>query len=924
MNPFEPGGGEIPPAPFDIPTPDIPAANFVDIGQQVGQGVKKSGVFSDLVQVLLDGIADIVGKIAAAILALIESIIAYLLKIVFKSFELSEAGTNEIAAIVVGGMTGVPVSAAQFANAKDRGSRESVAIGLINAIQNALAAGQPGAGGGELQPGKTGAEEFLKLTSHMAIEGWLIGWLADTFSVHELEHLGDLKETLEASLGLGRLARRALAAPMKILVEDPYTWLLNTAYRPTLPAVEVLVRQYLRGILTRTDLDKWMGYHGYAPANVEALINYSKVHLSVGDIETLKLQGDIDDNTALTLLKAQGYDDFTAASALRALGASRHNTWARLLVQEALNGLTTRQITPADFDQYLNNSGLPADEKSILTLYANLKLQFARKRFSISEGETLVKKGLWTLDQFRQLATDLGYNTQDELDLELLTLVEIKDASDAAAKKAAAEKARADAAAVKAAAAKAKAANAANAAEAKGVSLAKYEALVLDGQKTIDQYKLFLAGKSIAADNITALVTVLQAKLDKAAQAAQASAGLASAAKAKNLDLAQLESAVKAGALTLAEFGARLLAIGFQQSDIDLLSTVLQDGLDAAKVKADAKAAAAAKAKTKGVDLAQEERAVRLGLQTIDAYSAKLDSLGYAQEDRDLLVAELQAQLAADAAARQKKQEVATKAQSKGLSLSQLEQSVRAGLTTIDQYRTALAQLGYDATAQDQLVSLLQLRMQADQEELAAKGRAAALIGKSGLSLADIERAVKLGVVAITVYSDALTKAGVSAADAKVLTLSLAAQTKSTKQALATFAAVAKQLKLIGRDLSQLVQQVLDATLTIDQLQAILAGAGIADADVQTVIALVKDELANAQHVDQLTGSVAATAASKGLSLAQETDAVKAGVKTLDDYRSFVAALGYSPADVATLAGTLATKLKPPATATPAPAPGAP
>ncbi len=919
MNPFEPSGPQIPAAPIEIPTPDIPAANFTDIGTQISTGVAKGGLLDQWAQKLLDILAQVVGIVVAALVGLVEWIIAKLLTIVIRSLASNESATNEIAAIVVAGMTGTPVNASQFANATDRSSRESVAVNLINTIQSALATGQGGGGGGELRPSKEGAEAFLKLTSHMAIEGWLIGWLSDAFSVHELEHLGDLKDTLERALGLGRLARRALAPPMKILVEDPYTWLLNTAYRPTLPATELLVRQYLRGILSREELDKYMGYHGYGAANVEALINISKAHLSPGDIEILKLHGAIDERAAIAMLKAQGHDDATAASLLLALSSTRHDAWARLLVQDALRGVETRQLTLADFDEYVKNSGLPADEQQILELHSRLRLQLSRKRFSISEGETLVKKGLWSLDQFRELATELGYTSSDETDLELLVLTEIKDAADAAAKKLTTAKAKADAAAAKTAALKAKAALAAAAAEAKGVGVAKFEGLVVDGLKTIAEYRTFLAGKAIAADNITALVAALQDKLDKAAAAALAHPGLAAGAKAKNVDLAQLEAAVKSGVIMISEFQTRAQEIGFTPEDVQLLSSVLSDQQAAAQVKAQAKADAVAKAKAKGVDLAQEQRGVRLGLVTIDAYSAKLDKLGFAPEDRDLLIAEMNAQLAADAAARATKVSVTAGLKQKGLSLAQLEQSVRAGISTIDEYRAALAKAGYDAAAQDALVSLLQLRMEQDKQTLAAKGHAASLVAQQGLSLPDIERAVKLGIVPVTVYTDALSKAGVVSDDAQILTLSLAAQVKATKSAQAVFTAAAKQLKLVGLDLTKLEQDVLAARLTVEQLQGILGGASVSEADQATIVQLVKDELSNAQHVATLEGSVATSAAAKGLNLAQEEAAVRAGVKTLDDFRAFVAALNYSRADVETLVGTLAAKLK-----TPPPAPAVP
>lgn len=910
MSDFIPGGPEIPAPPFEVPTPDVPAADFVAIGQQVAQGAAKGGLLDQWAQKFLDILAQVVGIILAALVGLVEWVLAKLLAIVIRSLTSNEAQTNEIASIVVGGMTGQPVSASQFSNAQDRSARESVAVSLINTIQNALATGQGAGGAGGLTPSKAGAEAFLKLTSHMAIEGWLIGWMSDAFSVHELEHVGDLKDTLERALGLGRLARRALAPPMKILVEDPYTWLLNSAYRPAIPSVEILVRQYLRGITSREDLDRLAGYLGYSAQNIEALINFNKAHLSPGDIETLRLHGQLDDSTVATLLKAQGYDDATAASLQVALAAGRHDTWARLLVQEALVGLEKRYLTPADFDQYLSNSGLPADERGILTLYANLKLQFSRKRFSISEGETLVKKGLWTLDQFRQLAIELGYTLEDETDLELLLLGEIKDAADAASKKKAAADAKAAAAQAKAEAAKQKATTAAAASEAKGVSLAKFEALVLDGSKSIDQYKVFLQGKGIAADNIDALTQILQAKLDQATAAAAASPGLAAGAKAKHVDLSQLEAAALDGTISAAEYEQRITALGFAPADVQLLVGVLSNKLAVQKTKADAKAELAAKAKAKNVNLAEEQRGVRLGLVNVTEYSAFLNSLGFADDAAALLVGEIQAQLTADQAARATKASVAAGLKDKGLSLAQLEQTVRAGVSTLDDYRTALAKAGYDSNAQAQLVSLLELRMQNDQATLAAKGRAAALLGQTGLSLADIERAVKLGVIPITVYTDQLKKAGLASGDQQTLTLALAAASKATKAAAAAKAAAAKQLSDVGLSLAKLEADVLAGRFSVAQLASVLSGAGISANDQAAISTLISDEVANQAHLAQLEGKVNASAAQKGLSLADEKAAVKAGLKTIADYQAFLESLNYTPADVAILVSTFQASLK--------------
>src|SRR5260370_18672927 len=104
MNPFEPSGPQIPAAPIEIPTPDIPAANFTDIGTQISTGVAKGGLLDQWAQKLLDILAQVVGIVVAALVGLVEWIIAKLLTIVIRSLASNESATNEIAAIVVAGM----------------------------------------------------------------------------------------------------------------------------------------------------------------------------------------------------------------------------------------------------------------------------------------------------------------------------------------------------------------------------------------------------------------------------------------------------------------------------------------------------------------------------------------------------------------------------------------------------------------------------------------------------------------------------------------------------------------------------------------------------------------------------------------------------------------------------------------------------
>lgn len=94
----------------------------------------------------------------------------------------------------------------------------------------------------------------MEMAAHMAIEGWMQGWIVELCTWDKAERFADLKDTLEASLGIGRLSHRAMAAPMKVFAEDPYVALLNKTFHPSRLAPAEAVRYYLRGNTDRAGL----------------------------------------------------------------------------------------------------------------------------------------------------------------------------------------------------------------------------------------------------------------------------------------------------------------------------------------------------------------------------------------------------------------------------------------------------------------------------------------------------------------------------------------------------------------------------------------------------------------------------------------------------------------------------------------------
>src|SRR5882672_6495219 len=911
---FTPQLPEVPAPTFEIPTPDIPRADFKLIQQQKREGDKESKIYQWLLDLIKDWIPTIVGKIIGSLLGLVEIVAAWLLRIFFRVFRSAEFGSDEIAAQVVSGLFGVDVASATFKNLGDHGARLPVARNMIEAIMTSMGGSFSGGTHEASVPTSEPAEKMLSVILHMTIDGWAQGLLMELISLGQIHAVGELREAVEQSLGLGRMSRRAFQPAVKAFVVDPFTKLINQNMRPTGLSAEVDIRQFLRGLITRGQLDTEMGYKGYTPERVEALLNYNRAHLSPAELIEATNFGLMGDQSFEDAMKAQGYDSDTALTKFNIEIAKQNNAAALELARYAVGQFRQGHLTVEALNGYINSDALSFGQKRNLVALAQFEKDHPQTKLSLQQGVQMVEAGIWTISQFRDLAASHRYAANDVDDLELLLLHKVADAADAVNRRQDQAKAKADAEKARIEKAKAAAARALAEVEVHGVSIARYETLVMDGIKTVSEYQTFLVGKGLSPGNVAAFVAHLSNRLSAAAAKAGAGAGAAATAKAKGLSVAQLEKAVKAGALSMGEYESRLAHVGLTPEDVSILVEVLTEELAAAKVKADAAAAAKAAAKVKGVNLAQEELAARQGLVSVDQFRAWLTSHGWADPDLSLIVAELQAKIAADAAARALKAGGAGTPAARGLGLAQLERAVRRGVSPMSDYTLALAKAGYDADAQTALQSLLQLQIDQDAHTAALRGQADGLLSPRGLTLPDIERAVKAKVLPMGAYTDALARAGVSADAIQTLSLVLAASIKNVTPPAATVKSVSALLTAAGLSLSSLEGDVLAERLPLSAFGTILSGAGVPASQVAQLEGVMQLRLDQRKAAAALAADAGKKAVAKQLSLGQEVAAIRASVQGLPDYQTLAGKLGYDPAAVQILVATLAAdpKLFPP------------
>jgi hypothetical protein len=902
---FTPPAGYPPPPP----EPDIPPPSFETIAAGLGAGVNKSGLLNNLFGGLPEALLRFVTMAAAWVLTQLLSFFAWVIGVVGDVTSDASAGYGKIVSATLKELFNVDVDPASVGTRQGNQSKQAAATQMGQTLVNTLFSTQPTATGSGVPPSSTAADKYLGTMMNMELTGWIESWFTDGISGHLLEKYGDLKDGVAKVLGLGRMSRQAFAPPLKIFVHDPYLAALNQKFRPKPMAEADALWAFRSGKKSRADLSQILGDQGYTEEEIDLLSTRHFRYLPDEDVDLLVSNGSWDNPTGVQYLQDQGWDPWSAPTVLSILAYRRTRKYVVEMVATAQDAYVRGDIDLPTWQNFMQGVDLPPDEKPLILQSAELKRACHVTHLSLGQIEQGVLDGIMNLDDVKAWATRVNMPADEEAFLELMILFKQNKQSATQQAKAAAAAAKASAAQAKQAAATQKAAAAKAQAADKGVTVAQAETLVKDGLWTFDQLTAFLTAKGYGADAIASIVALLHAAIAKSSSSASTAAAVRTTAAAKGLSLAQVEKAVVAGILTTADLANYLAGHGFDQADAQVIVELTEEAVATAKTKAAAKTAAQAKAAAKSISLPELERAVRLGLTTTDAYNAALQAAGFDPMSITLLDGILNSQIVSDKATAAKRAAAAGSATSTGITVAQLEQEVIQGIRPITDYTAELVKLGYDPADQTDLTELLQVKV--DQAKATAAKRAAAgtALANRGISIADAERAVKLGVVPIATYQQLLSQAGFTQDAIDVLTNTLLAQVASTKKTQTAANAAAGTVATKGISLPQLEKAVIAGLQPIDDYTRALTTSGYSEADAGTLTDLLQLKVDQAARAAAAHADAIGAATQKGISLANEEAAVVAGNKTMADYDALLTSLGYDDVDRATLESLLQTKV---------------
>jgi len=378
----------------------------------------------------------------------------------------------------------------------------------------------------------------------------------------------------------------------------------------------------------------------------------------------------------------------------------------------------------------------------------------------------------------------------------------------------------------------------------------------------------------------------------------------------RGLSLAQFERLVRGGLRTIEDYRGFLALEKFTLADQQALAELLSDEIDERAADEERRAELAGQAEVRRVSLADLEDAVKRGLRTIAQYRQSLAELGFAEGDRDLLARLLQADID-DAAAKAEQKRLAEEAAAgRGVNLAKIELAARRGLRTVADYRASLAAQGFAAADVDLLASLLELQIADDDAARLKREEAAATLAPRLISLSDVEAAVRAGIRTLGDYRATLAVQGFTAADQDTLARLLEYEIEQDRLAQQVHDQAEAELAPRRISLSALERAVQLGVVPISRYQAMLVEQGFAADDADILVLSLEAQLAGVRQAQIEREAAESLVRLRGLSLAQFERAVRAGLRTIGEYETFLVGLGFTADAVDTLGGLLRLELE--------------
>jgi len=377
----------------------------------------------------------------------------------------------------------------------------------------------------------------------------------------------------------------------------------------------------------------------------------------------------------------------------------------------------------------------------------------------------------------------------------------------------------------------------------RAIDVGGLERAVMAGLLTPEEFAQRLEFLNFEPADAALLTAVVRAKKADQDAAVRARREAEERARRQRIDLSRFERLVRRGARSLAEYDAMLAGLGFEDADRAAMRELLELQI-ADDRRADAeRAAAEARLEPRGLSLEQFRRAVVLGTRSEDDYQRFLVAENFTADAQEVLLTDLRIAVAEADDARRRREQDAPLPGSRGLPLGTLQRAARLGIITPDTYLARLQALGYSDDDLSIELELLLLEIADTQAARATRTAAEPEAEARGLSLAQVERAVRAGALTLEDYRTAAIAAGMARDAVDVVVAVLAQEVGSLTEAREIRAIVLRRLADQNVSLEELETRVTKGGQPFDVFIGELQQRGVGADEAELVASLLVDEL---------------------------------------------------------------------------------
>jgi hypothetical protein len=389
----------------------------------------------------------------------------------------------------------------------------------------------------------------------------------------------------------------------------------------------------------------------------------------------------------------------------------------------------------------------------------------------------------------------------------------------------------------------ARAAEAAQRAGQRGLNIGELRAAVFEHLIPVAEFRGRLESLGLSGGDADLLAATIAAQLADRDAAEALRAAAAGAATKRSIDLGRFEQLVRKGARTVTQYAALLAELGFDEPDQVAMVELLQLKIAEDTAARDARARAAATLTSRGLSLEQFERAVVLGVKSLDEYAAFLLTQGFTADAQIALVALLRDRKQEADAARARRDATPPSSGARELSIATVRRAARLGVISPDVYAERLARDGYSLEDIELDLELLLFEIADVQARRQARGDDDAGAAPRLLTLAQEERAVRRGLASIDDYRARAAELGYAGDELELLVALLVDELEERQAALERRAAVAAELEARQLSLGQLEEAVTKGFKSLQEFVDEIVGLGYAPEDAQLLAALLAVDL---------------------------------------------------------------------------------